>query len=501
MKLNPLTCCDSYKLGHMAQYPKGTEKVYANWTPRSLTYLNSLLFDKRKNIVWFGLQGVLKEMRDMWQKEFFSKTKKELEEIIQKFEATIAPFVGPSGFDTNKFRELHGLGFLPLEFRSLPEGTLVPEGVPCFTVTNTHPSAYWLVNYIETYLSAELWKASTSATIAHSYRKILDEFAEKTGSPHLFVNWQGHDFSLRGMGGMIDGAQSGAGHLLSFLGTDNIPAIDYVNEYYSAEGSFVGGSVPATEHSVMCVGGKESEIETFRRLITEVYPAGIVSIVSDTWDFWKVITEYAPALKTEIMARKPDAFGNAKTVFRPDSGDPVEIICGTHWTTGGSTAEEKGAIECLWDIFGGTITSTGHKLLDSHVGLIYGDSITPSRCYQILHRLEKKGFASGNVVLGIGSFTYQFNTRDTLGFALKTTFSVVNGEEIDIYKSPKTDTGCKKSAVGRLVVYINEDGELALKQNQKDVTQGSLRLVFDNGFFWYEETFSEIRNRLGAIKW
>lgn len=493
MKINPLTCCDAYKLGHMAQYPVGTSLVYANFTPRTLKYLNLNLPLKTDRVVWFGLQGIIKEMIELWDSEFF---KKDCEEVVTKFAKRIEPFIGPSGFNFDKIRELHRIGFLPLLFKALPEGSLVPEGVPCFTIKNTLPEAYWLVNYIESYLSAELWKMSTTATIAHCYRFMLEEYAEITGSSKHFVLWQGHDFSFRGMSGVIDAAKSGAAHLLSFTGSDTLPAVDYIEQYYHGEGTFVAGSVAATEHSVMCMGSKEREIETFKRLITSIYPAGIISIVSDTWDFWKVITEYALELKPEILSRKQDEFGNAKVVFRPDSGDPVKIICGDLDAPKDSPAY-KGAIECLWEVFGGVETDKGYKLLDPHVGLIYGDSITPHRCLEILTKLMEKGFASGNIVLGIGSYTYQFNTRDTMGFAVKTTYGEINGIGTELFKDPITDSGFKKSAKGLLRIEDSDFGfELFDQQTIEQEEQGDLLIVFKDGKLIVDESYDTIKKRL-----
>jgi nicotinamide phosphoribosyltransferase len=101
--------------------------------------------------------------------------------------------------------------------------------------------------------------------------------------------------------------------------------------------------------------------------------------------------------------------------------------------------EIKGLIECLWDIFGGTSTDKGYKLLDDHIGTIYGDAITLKPQRQILQRLMDKGFAS-KVVLGIGSYSYQYVTRDTHGSAVKATSIVKNGKRIAIFNVPKTDT-------------------------------------------------------------
>ena len=240
---------------------------------------------------------------------------------------------------------------------------------------------------LETLLSAIIWKPCTSATTAFQYLKTFTRYAQETvGDDRSFIPWQGHDFSFRGMSGIEDALMSGAGHLLCFAGTDTIPAIDFLEAYYNAdcEKELIGGSVPATEHSVMCMGGEDGELETFERLITRIYPMGIVSIVSDTWDFWQVITEFLPALKDKILAR------TGKVVIRPDSGDPVKIIIGDPDAAPGSP-EYKGAIECMWEVFGGTITDRGYKLLDAHIGLIYGDGITSERQEAILSGLQQKG--------------------------------------------------------------------------------------------------------------
>ena len=282
---------------------------------------------------------------------------------------------------------LHDLGYLPIKIKALPEGVRVPIAVPVLTVVNTHPDFFWLTNYIETIMSCYLWKPMTSATTAFEYKRLLTDFANRTGSDKDMVQFQAHDFSFRGLSSLQDAAVSGAGHLTCFWGTDTVPAIDFLENYYGADcvNEPVGFSVPATEHSVMCMGMQDGELETFKRLITKTYPKGIVSIVSDTWDFWKVVTEYVALLKNDILSR------DGKLVIRPDSGDPVKIVCGDDNAPHGS-AEYKGAIECLWDVFGGSITSTGHKLLDAHIGLIYGDSITLERAEQNLRKIRSQRF-------------------------------------------------------------------------------------------------------------
>lgn len=490
-KQTALTSLDSYKLGHADQYPVGTTKVYSNFTPRSEWYFNVPDQYKDGHITWFGLQGFLQEMKYIWDNTFFHL---QGEDAIDEIEELYAPFCGPNGFDASRLKALWQLGYLPLEIKSLPEGARVPIGVPCLTITNTLPEFYWLPNFMETWLSTELWKSSTSASTSFVYRKIINRYAELTGGSKEFIDWQGHDFSMRGMSGVQDAAKSGAGHLLSFTGTDNIAAVKYIRDAYQGKNTFIGGSVPATEHSVMCAGGKESEIETFRRLL-KTYPSGVVSIVSDTWDFWNVITNTASELKAEIEARTPDQFGLAKTVFRPDSGDPVLIICGDPDAEVG-TPQYDGAVVCLAKIFGTTTNAKGYKTLNSKVGLIYGDSITPARAEEILSRLKAKGFASDNIVFGIGSYTFQYTTRDSLGFAMKATYVEIDGVGQAIFKDPKTDSGIKKSAKGLLRVD-NVDGEYVLSSDVSKFSEmgGELYTAFINGHIAVNDSFETIRNR------
>lgn len=494
MKMFPPHATDFYKTGHIKQYPDGTEFVYSNFTGRSDKWATNVLGDFDHKVVFFGLQGLCQWLLvDLWNKEFFNKSKKK---VLKKIEHRMLNALGPNAVDLKPWADLHDLGYLPIQIKAVPEGSRVNIRVPMFTIQNTLGQFYWLTNYLETQISNEIWKSITSATTAYEYKRLLKQYAVKTGSPLDFVQWQGHDFSYRGMSGIYDGAQSGAGHLLSFNGTDTIASIDYLEDYYDGDLTFIGGSVPATEHSVMCMGGSVDEIETFRRLIKDVYPSGIVSIVSDTWDFWKVLTEYTVTLKDEILSRTQDALGNAKVVFRPDSGDPVAIICGDPDAVKGSP-EQKGAVECLWDVFGGTITSTGHKVLDSHVGLIYGDSITLKIAEAILRQLEAKGFASCNIVFGVGSHTYQMVTRDTFGSAIKATFGVVNGEERELFKQPKTDSGLKNSAKGLLRVE-QEGNDFVLYESQtwEQESEGVLASVFCDSQMDRFETLEEVRNRL-----
>ena len=525
---------DGYKLDHRRQYPKGTEYVYSNWTPRSNEYLPQAV----DGAVVFGIQYFIKKyLVDYFNKNFF---KVEKEKAVKNFARRIDTFLGENGVGTKHIEELWDLGYLPIRIKSLPEGSICPIRVPALTIINTNPKFFWITNFLETLMSCELWLPMTSATIAREYRKELEKHARNTGfSKDVELGFLCHDFSMRGMAGLEASIISGMAHLTSFIGSETVPAIDAMEKYYNidAEKELIAGTVPATEHSVMCAGGLEEEFGTFKRLLTELYPKGFVSIVSDTWDFWQVITDFIPRLKDDILAR------NGRFVVRPDSGIPEDIICGITdgvfevngklyhikdyrklITKDGyktqenladlrydiahnpdkyedciiTEAQRKGAYECLWDIFGGTYTENGYKVLDTHIGMIYGDSITLERQKEIYKRLEEKGFAATNLVLGIGSYTYQYKTRDSLGFAMKATWCQINGEPKEIFKQPKTDSGMKNSLKGLIQVLKDDNGKYYAKDcvTKEEENGGCLEVVFENGKFVKETTLSEIRERL-----
>lgn len=579
---------DGYKLGHGPMYRKGTAKIGSNLTPRSdkIHRRNCTAFYDGK-LVWVGGQAAVQELHENWVRTFFTKPK---DQVLQEYSEFLIGYLGRDLPTTQQMEALHDLGYLPLEFRSLPEGSLVPMGIPVMTITNTLDDFFWLVNYHETPLSTSTWKTATNATIAREYRLICEHYTKLTGCYDAFsVSVMCHDFSMRGMSGIEDAARSGIGHLTQFIGTDTLPAITFAKRYYDASG-VIGISVPATEHAVtsnnilsilqelvdgtyefvdqtqkdvayrMCDDGQETrliaEVMFVYILITQVVPDGIVANVSDTYDFWGMLTRGYPYLKEVIMNREGFGLQPGKLVVRPDSGDPVLVICGMNPVKDSEgkaidfASEEKaydflerdggarfyefkyadcikiagvfydlstsddgagidtdvvypyevvaGAIRTLYKTFGGTVTSTGHKLLDSHIGLIYGDSITTKRALEIMKRLEENGYAAANVVFGVGSFTYQCNTRDTFGFAVKATNSIIDGVEVPIYKDPKTDPG-KKSAKGRLFVGIGETGAFELKDGViKEVEEAKsnlLKVFYRDGVFLTRVTLNDIRER------
>lgn len=490
MKNNPLLMTDGYKTSHLKMYPENTTLVYSNYTCRSVNYMPK----NANEIVVFGTQYVFQYIKELYDENFFKEDKNQVCSEAKKY---LSSYLG-SDYDVSHFEALHDLGYLPIEVKALEEGTVTATGIPLFTIKNTLPEFYWLTNFLETLISTLIWKPVHSASLAYAYKKLLLKHADKTGSSLDFINFQGHDFSFRGMQAPDAAISSAMGFLTSFMGTDTVPALQAVNHYYGD--SDIGFSVPASEHSVMSSHGKEGEIETLRYIMGK-FPTGIVSIVSDTWDLWKLVTEYLPALKDEILAR------DGKLVIRPDSGDPVDIICGdisqfTYDLEEGETylngPKEKGLIELLWETFGGTINEKGYKVLDSHIGAIYGDSITYERADEICKRLEAKGFASCNIVFGIGSYSMGFATRDSQGGAVKSTYCEVNGKGKPIFKDPITDNGTKKSAKGLLCVLPTTTNKLNLIDDVDwdSENRGMLKQIFKDGVFTKRTTLEKIRIKL-----
>jgi nicotinamide phosphoribosyltransferase len=538
---------DSYKLSHKGFMEELTTRIYSNFTARSWKHLPVIKERFDGKAVFFGLQHFcLEYLIDSWNRNFFNQPK---EIACGEFKEELDEYLGKDAVDVSHFEALWELGYLPIEIKALPEGARVNIKVPFWTIQNTHDDFAWLTNYLETVASCESWKPITTATIIYEFRKLINEYAMLTTGSLDFTDYQAHDFCFRGMSNRQDAAACGAGFLLSSRGTDTTPAIRFLKKYYYALKDFIGTSVPASEHSIACAGtAVKGELESYRKWITKDYPTGIVSLVSDTYDYFRVIQEFLPLLKEDILARPANELGFSKTVLRPDSGIPQLIIAGYRWdgvdhlteadafdssqalsrtkqynvevvkvkgifyliedSFGGgvhlgkvlSEAEVKGSIELMWEIFGGTITPKNFKLLDSHIGLIYGDSITLPIMLETFERLREKGFASTNVVFGIGSYTMQYVTRDSLGIAVKATYTVVDGVGYELFKDPVTDDGTKKSAKGLLRVEL-ENGDYVLydQQTPEQERMGELKTVFLNSKMVREHTLTEMRDRLWPV--
>jgi nicotinamide phosphoribosyltransferase len=390
----------------------------------------------------------------------------------------------------NKIRALCKLGYFPLEIKAVEEGTVMPVRNVLMTITSTHPDFHWAVGYVESLL-LKLWYSITVASCCLKYRETVDKYFEETVSQDMMFlkDFTVHDFGYRGDASEEGAAISGAAHLLSFLGSDTVPALPFVLRYYNAKiEEPIMYSVPASEHSIVCSFGKDDELASFRNML-RLYPTGIVSMVSDTFNVYRVLTEFAEILKPEILAR------DGKCVFRPDSGNPEYIICGDPNATVGSN-EWKGAIRLLDEMFGSTLNDKGFKILNPKCGLLYGDGMYLERYIRTLDRLKDMGYASSNLVIGVGGILRN-HSRDTMGYAIKATHIEVNGEPREIEKDPITDSK-KKSHKGLMYLTKNDKNEyVTIDQcTSEEEKTGLLKTVFKDGKILYETSLSEIRERV-----
>lgn len=501
----PILCTDFYKECHYDQYDPSIIFLTSYLTPR----MSRTSDDK---LVMFGLQYFVKSfLMEDFNRNFFNKSKRE---AVSKYSRLMKYTMGDRFADTKRWEKLHDLGYLPLKISAVPEGTRIPMKCPMIEITNTHSGFAWLVNFIETAMSCTLWHTMTSANVGYKYRQIVNKYYDLTVEDTVPKSSAIGDFSMRGQESIESASKSSAAFLLSFTKTATIPAIEFLEEYYNVdiEKEMIATGLASTEHSVMCssalIDGYEEDM--VKRLLTKIYPNDNFTMVSDSYDYWNMVSNIIakPEIKELIMNH------NGFIGIRPDSGTPWKIICGDPEESVGSP-EYKGSVEILWDIFGGTINSKGYKVLDSHVRLVYGDSITPERAEEIYQKLMEKGFASNNVMLGMGSYSLQSAegntplTRDTYSIAVKSTHCEIKKspfditQEIQIYKNPKTDDGhFKKSQKGLCMVYYDENGEITYKDglNYMDKIEEAeddlLEDVFVNGKLFRNESLSEIRNQL-----
>lgn len=557
-KINELSVfmSDMYKFGHLFLFPKNTTYAYSTLTPRNNAY-----FKHSDKMVVFGYEMFAhRYLVEHYNKNFFELP---LETVLEQYKYVIGSALGDEMAETAHIKQLHELGYLPIRVKALPEGTLVPMGVPVLTIDNTHKDFAWLTNFLETLMISETFVTATVATMALELKKVAMKYSLETCDNNFHIPYQCHDFSERGQHGNGAAQLSGIGHLTSFVGSDTVQAAIMAHNYYGADlqSDNILKSVLASEHAVMQSYGKENEYHTYQELINR-FPNGILSLVSDTWDYYAVLTEILPFLKNEIMAR------NGKLVIRPDSGNPIDIIAGTDyeviddlnvldvftnpnstetqkkvalgkyfskfnnrngkahkdfvigstlfstdiWVDSCSigveigditaqllTPEHKGSLQLLWETFGGAINDAGYRVLDDSIGLLYGEGITVDTMGEILERMKNKGFASSNIVFGVGAYVYSVAiSRDTFGQAVKSQLVVVDGEERQTFKAPKTDSK-KKSLKGRVAVFLNQNDEYYVEDGygryeNKDGDQ--LRIIFQDGELYNKTPFKVIRKRI-----
>jgi len=456
---NILLNTDSYKVSMANQYPKGTTGVYSYIESRGGEY------DKT---VFFGLQAFIKEylLKPITQEDINLA-----EEILT---AHGEPF---NRANWQYILDKHN-GYLPVEIRAVPEGSVIPTKNVLATIENTDPKCYWLTTWLETALLRAIWYPTTVATQSHSIRQLIASYLKSTGDING-IDFKLHDFGARGVSSLESAAIGGAAHLVNFMGTDTVSGLMFAREYYNA--GIAGFSIPAAEHSTITSWGRDREVDAYRNMLTQfAKPGSILAVVSDSYDIYNAASKlWGEALKDEVIK------SGATVVIRPDSGDPVTVC--------------SKLVTILDSKFGSTVNDRGYKVLNN-VRIIQGDGVNYDSIKKILSSFKKLGYSADNIAFGMGGALLQQVNRDTQKFAMKCSSAKVNGEWVDVQKDPVTDNG-KKSKAGRVTLW--KSGSEYISSVDKptgwhDRAVGEfvdcLDVVYRNGKLVKEVNFDEVRN-------
>ncbi len=431
---------DSYKVSHPPLYPPDTTKVYSYWESRQTDV----------DLVFFGLQPLLMEH---FCGEVFDNDDIDEMDIVFEEHFGRKSIYNRGGWD-HILKEYNGK--LPLRIKAVPEGLVVPGSNAMLTVENMDPKSAWLTNYAETLLS-HLWYPTTVASNSYHIKNLMRPFVERTCDDMSSLNFMLHDFGCRGVANYEQAIVGGMAHLLSFRGTDTVPALLGTKWYYDAEAP-AGYSIPATEHSTITAWGAHREKEAYLNVLKK-FPTGLVACVSDSYDIFNACRNiWGHELKQEVLAR------DGKLVIRPDSGIPLDTV--------------MEVLKILWTQFGGTINSKGFKVLDPHVGVIQGDGVCREVILEILTAMEKEGYAASNIAFGSGGNLLQNFNRDTYKFAIKCSYTENCFGKINVFKDPVTDPG-KASKMGRLSLVKDFRGKLVTVPGCVD--GDLLEVVFEEG--------------------
>ena len=449
---NNISDVDSYKLPHYKDYVDGTETVYSYFEARK-----GAKFPTQKFV---GLQYLLHQLAK-------PTTQAELNEAYQLSVEHGCP-LNLEGWqyilDTYN-------GHLPVIIKALLEGTVAPVSTCLLTIENTDNKCAWLTNYCETALS-RVWYPTSVATLSYYIKRMLRKYMEETSKDDMsLLDFQLHDFGSRSSSSRESSAIGGAAHLTNFLGTDTFSALKLLKDYYGAT-SAAGFSVVATEHSIMTSLGAAGEEELFLQLL-EKHPTGILSLVIDSYNYRNFI-KMSGRHKEKILARA------GQTVFRPDSGEPIYT--------------SMDVFLMLEEEFGTTVNSQGYRVLNSKVGMLWGDGIDMNGIDGILHNFQVNNISSSNIVFGMGGHLLQDPKRDDNRFAFKCSAQKRNGVWFDIMKNP-LDTS-KASKRGRLGVIWDAEGQLiTVNQNDGRYSQEHdlLKPVFYNGHIVNNVTIDDLR--------
>jgi len=471
---------DAYKYSHHKFYEDNTSKIYSYLESRG---------GKFNETVFFGLQYFLKEYL-----EGVAITQEDLEEAYEYLGTKYGVFGREDVFDKSKFQyiiDTYG-GRLPISIKAVPEGSVVGVKNVLLTIENTDPECYWLTNFLETIL-LQVWYPITVATLSHEIKKIVYEYFDKTSDlpsevVDIVIEFVLNDFGFRGVSSVQSASIGGAAHLVSFKGSDNTVASQTICDVYNTDTVF-GLSVPATEHSIMTMKGEAGEVEMMKRTLLK-YPTGIVACVSDSYNILRACSQYWGTELRDLVLSRPAEAGN-QLVIRPDSGDVVQTL--------------KAVFEILFDKFGYTTNDKGFKVLPPQVRVIQGDGVNIGSIVNIYEELFKLGISAENIVFGMGGKLLQGVDRDTMAFATKACYAIVDGEERNIVKSPTEldangnyTPSFKKSKQGMLKLVKTNNGYTTItsKDAGYESAVDELVEVFKNGEIVVEYDFEEIRARV-----
>jgi nicotinamide phosphoribosyltransferase len=458
MKLakNLILNTDSYKVSMFKQYPAGTTGVYSYIESRGGRY---------DRTVFFGLQAFIKEYL--------------LNPLTQSDIDIAEEILTLHGEPFNRAGWQHILdkhqGFLPIVIRAVPEGTIVPVKNVLATIENTDPECYWLTTWLETALLRAVWYGTTVATQSKMIKNLITNYLEKSGDPST-IDFKLHDFGARGVSSMESAGIGSAAHLVNFMGTDTISGVLFAREYYNA--GIAGFSIPAAEHSTITSWGRDNEVKAYSNMVSQFgKPGALLAVVSDSYDIYEACRMWSTELKQQVID------SGATVVIRPDSGDPVEVL--------------PKMMRILGEGFGYTTNSKGYKVLNN-VRLLWGDGINQLSVRSILGVVvDLNGWSIDNLAFGMGGALLQQLDRDTQQFAMKCSAAEINGEWVDVFKDPITDSG-KVSKKGRVTLWTNGTGEFVSsvdmpKQWADYGWTDALVPVYWNGNLHKDYTFEEVR--------
>ena len=428
---------DAYKVSMWEQYPPGTEFISSYIEARKNPW---------KSVTFYGLEDIL----DVLETQI---TADDVEFANRYWTAKGLNF----NYDGWMKIVTKYDGYLPLRVQALKEGTRLQHGNVMVQLINTDPEFFWLPTWVETPL-LRVWYPTTVASLSYAIKQRIYAALELSAdAPDEEILFKLHDFGSRGVSSNESAGRGGSAHLLNFMGSDTGVAAFYAMQYYNAPLG-IDGSIPAAEHSTITSWGRENERKAFENMIDK-FGSGLVAVVSDSYDIWNAVDNiWGKELKDRII--KMDGM----LVIRPDSGDPEQV--------------PVDVIAKLADAFGYTLNSKGYKVLN-HVRVIQGDGINYDSINVIIGKVLELGFSISNIAFGMGGALLQGPNRDTMGFAMKASAAFIDGEWVEVFKDPVTDSG-KRSKKGRLALVDRGEGLVTIKESQLHETdENFLNTVFE----------------------